>query len=128
MTVHEVVAETSRLGIVVEARGDRLHVKAPHGVLTSELRDALARHKVALLSRLAPVTEFVYLRGGLTVPRLALELAIDLERRGFRQSIDAAGDYQIEPRNGLSDGDRARIARWRLHLNAIIAYEAPVLA
>jgi hypothetical protein len=125
MTVQDILTLTSRAGIVLEARGDRLHVEAPAGSVTPELRDALARLKPEILARLSPVPEFIYLRGGLTVPRPALELAIALEARGFRQRVDAEGRYQIEPSAGLSDGDRARIARWRRHLPGIISYEVP---
>jgi hypothetical protein len=70
------------------------------------------------------VTEFVYLRGGLTVPRPALELALDLEGRGFRMSLDAGQQFQIEPAAALTEADLAAIRRWRLHLGAIIGYDA----
>jgi hypothetical protein len=42
-----------RLGIRLAIRGDRLVVDAPAGVMTPELRDALAIHKPALLRLLA---------------------------------------------------------------------------
>ena len=63
-----------------------------------------------------------------TLPIEAIELALDFERRGYLQSVDATGQYQIEPRPGLSEGDLARIARWRLHLACIVAYQAPEIA
>ena len=85
----------------------------------------LARHKAALLAMLAPVTEFVYLKSGLTVPLPALRLALDLEQRGFRMSLDHARQLQIDPGAGLTDTDRATIARWRLHLGAIVGYVPP---
>ena len=54
-------------------------------------------------------------------PPGAVDLALDLERRGFRQGLDAAGRYFVEPAGGLSEGDRARLARWRPYLAAIIS-------
>lgn len=40
-------------GVILEARGDRLHIDAPVGVVTSEIRDSLVRHKPELLAILA---------------------------------------------------------------------------
>jgi hypothetical protein len=128
MTATELLTAVRQAGIVLEVRGDRLHVEAPAGVLTPTLRDELTRCKAALLELLAPVTEFVYLRGGLTVPRPALELALDLERRGFRMSLDADQQFQIEPAATLTEADLTVIRRWRLHLGAIIGYTCEVLA
>jgi hypothetical protein len=65
------------------------------------------------------------LKNGPTLPAPAVVLALDLEARGFRMSVDAAHQFQIEPAAGLTDGDRAAIARWRHYLGAIIEYRAP---
>lgn len=127
-TVEDIIRLTKRAGITLEAQGDQLVIDAPAGTLTPELRDQLVRHKPALLARLAPVNEFVSLRGGLTVPRPALELALDLEARGFRMTFDAAEQLHIEPAAGLTDVDRAGIVRWERHLGAILTYEAPTPA
>ena len=40
---------------------------------------------------LAPVSEFLSLRGGLTVPRPACELALDLEHGGRVEIVEAGG-------------------------------------
>lgn len=64
---------------------------------------------------------YVELRHGLLVSRESVDLALDLERRGFRQTVDRLGCYQIEPGAGLSDSDRSRIARWSVHLAAIVS-------
>jgi hypothetical protein len=125
MSPDDLFAETQRLGITLSARGDRLHVEAPAGRVTPELRAALARHKPALLARLAPVTEFVSLRGGLVVPLPALLFALDLEARGFRVTLDMIEQICIEPSGALTDEDRSAIARWRLHLGALVGYQAP---
>lgn len=66
------------------------------------------------------VTGFVKV-GDVLVPVEAVGLAIDLERRGFRQVLDEHGRYAVEPGAGLSESDRSRIARWRVHLAALVA-------
>jgi hypothetical protein len=53
MTLTELHALLGRLGVELTARGDRLHYRAPAGVLTRELKAALGRHKPALLATLA---------------------------------------------------------------------------
>ena len=57
----------------------------------------------------------------------AIELAIDLEQRGFEMWLDQWEQVVIAPAQELSDRDRAAIARWRLHLGAIVGYEAPAI-
>jgi hypothetical protein len=134
MSVAELLTTIRAAGIQLEARGDRLHVDAPRGVLTPHLRDALARHKSELLTVLSPSRGFMTLMPDAatgfvpTLPVEAIELAIELEARGFRQSVNAAGEYRIEPAERLSDRDRSGIARWRHHLAAIIAYEPPQIS
>lgn len=129
MSADELLTTCRQAGVILTVEGDSLSVDAPRGALTPALRAALVRCKSELLTRLlAPVTEFVSLRGGLTVPAPALRLAVDLEARGFRQSVDTEHQYQIEPSKALTDQDRTGIARWRLHLGAIVSYEAPTCA
>ncbi|MGE3508422.1 MAG: hypothetical protein AB7N65_06015 [Vicinamibacterales bacterium] len=65
------------------------------------------------------VTGFVMV-GDVLVPVEAVGLAIDLERRGFRQVLDEHGRYAVEPAAGLSESDRSRIARWRVHLGVLV--------
>lgn len=126
MSLDEVLTAARQADIRLQVEGDRLVVDAPAGALTPELRDQLVRYKPALLARLAPVA-LISLRGGLVVPAPALLLALDLERRGFRLSLDAADQVVvIEPTEALTDLDRAGIARWRHHLGVIVAYEAPL--
>jgi hypothetical protein len=52
MTAQEILAEIRMLGGQIEARGDRLHVKAPKGVLRAEHREAVAAFKPELLQLL----------------------------------------------------------------------------
>lgn len=113
-------------GIVLKVAGDRLTYEAPAGAMTPELREELARQKPALLTLLKP-TEFVTLKNGPTLPADAIRLAIDLEARGFRMTLDRGQQFTIEPAAHLTDEDRGLIARWRLHLGAIMGYQAPTL-
>jgi hypothetical protein len=53
MTVDELLTELSRLSVKVTINEDRLHIDAPAGVLTPELRAALAEHKALLLQQLS---------------------------------------------------------------------------
>ncbi len=48
----ELLAELDRLRVRVEPRGDRLHIDAPAGALTPELRELLGRHKTWILQML----------------------------------------------------------------------------
>lgn len=124
MTTDEILTIVRTAGIVLEARGDTLHVEAPWGALTPELRALLVQHKPDILDRLAPVTQFVSLRGGLVLPLPAVLLALDLERRGFQMRVDVHQEFCIEPPAALTDADVVAIRRWRRHLMAIVAYNA----
>ena len=50
MTPERFLDDLVRRGVHLEARGGLLHVRAPKGVLTPELRRLLASHKPALMS------------------------------------------------------------------------------
>ena len=128
MTATQVLFEASTLGIVLEARGSRLHVEAPAGAISPALREALAEHKPALLALLSPeAPKVVSLKGGLALPVAALLLALDLEVRGFTLSVDQDAQIRITPAAKLTDADRDGIRRWRLHLGAIAAYRCEVV-
>jgi len=124
MSLAELLAVAAERRIVLEVRSGRLHIEAPRGTVTPELRDALVRHKAALLDYLAPVA-FVTLKGGLVVPAPALELAIVLEARGVRLATDADHQFIVPNDPRLTDDDLAAIHRWRHHLGALIEYEVP---
>jgi hypothetical protein len=55
MTLSDLQSRLTSLEIVLTARGDRLVVDAPAGVLTAEVKASLATHKEALLRSLAEV-------------------------------------------------------------------------
>jgi|SRR4051812_28597776 hypothetical protein len=114
-------------GFEVEAAGGYLRIR-PADRVTPALRAELEQHKPALLVLLEPVNNVVTLCGGLIVAAPALALAIDLEARGFKQSIDTGGNYCIEPHDRLTDVHRAAVTRWRRHLAAIVGYTPPVCA
>lgn len=70
---------------------------------------------------------FVTFTNGPTLPREAVELAIDLELKGV--SLVAEGDHLVvSPRERLTAADIAAIARWKWHLLALLAYQPPAPA
>ena len=52
MTGGQVLAVLKSRGVVLEPQGDRLHYRAPRGILTPELRQALAEHKAEIMALL----------------------------------------------------------------------------
>lgn len=66
-------------------------------------------------------------KGGLTLPLAAVELALDLERRDLKLSIE--GDrLRVSGPNGkpdLSPADVDAIRKYKAHLMALVAYEPP---
>src|SRR5215211_7372604 len=50
MTTNELLVRLQQLGVALAAEGDQLRCRAPKGVLTAELREALATNKVELLT------------------------------------------------------------------------------
>jgi hypothetical protein len=70
-------------------------------------------------------TALVVLKGGLTVPLEALQLAWALENRGVTLAVDDIHLVVDSPRGLLTDADQAAIRRWKRHLMAIAAYRPP---
>jgi TubC N-terminal docking domain len=122
VTAAEILAAAWTHDIVLDVQGDRLVVDGPIGTLTPELIAEFARHKPALMALLTQT--FVTLKNGPTLPMPAIALALDLERRGFRLSLDADGQVIVEPTATLTETDLAAIRRWHLHVGAIVAYSA----
>ena len=52
MTGGEVLVHLKNHGVILEPNGDNLHYRAPKGVLTLELRQALVEHKTEVLALL----------------------------------------------------------------------------
>jgi hypothetical protein len=53
MSPHDLVAACRARGISLEVRGDQLRCRAPVGIMTPELKEALAAQKAALIQMLA---------------------------------------------------------------------------
>ena len=68
-------------------------------------------------------SDFVTLRGGLTLPLAAVRLAFDLEERGLHLSVDGTV-LNVGPGDRLTDADRVLIRRWKSHLVAIASYDS----
>lgn len=124
MTAQAVLNEARRLGITLEARGSTLHIEAPSGSLTPELRAALADRKADLLAVLGLPARFVALKGGLVLPLAAVQFALDLEQRGLQLRVEADDVLFVGPRDRLTADDCVRIRQWKLHLLAIANYDA----
>lgn len=70
-------------------------------------------------------SDFVVLKGGLTVPLDAVRFALDLESRGG-QLVAEGDDILIGPSSLITDEDRQAVRRWRRHLHAILAYDEAI--
>lgn len=68
---------------------------------------------------------YVTLRGGLVVPVEALQLAWQLEDRGFRIALAGDDALRVTPGSALTEADVALIRQHKPALLAIIAYQAP---
>jgi hypothetical protein len=74
-----------------------------------------------------PGTDLVTLKGGVTLPLPALQLAWDLESRGFRLGVE--GDaLTVAPKTAITPADDREIRVWRDDLKAIAAYQCPEVA
>ncbi len=67
-------------------------------------------------------SDFVTLGPRLVVPFDALDVVLDLEQRGITLCRTETGELIARPRQRLTDVDRARVRRWKLHIAAILAY------
>ena len=125
MTVAALLLTCQKAGIHLAADGETLEIDAPRGALTPDLRDQLAHHKTALLEALRPPRAFVTLKNGPTLPVEVIELAVRLEAQGVPLRADANHQFVMPEHPSLTAQDLAAIHRWRLHLGAIVEYEAP---
>ena len=72
-------------------------------------------------------SDYVVLRGGLTVPVAPVLVLLDLERRGF--GLERDGDsILVRPYSRLTDHDRAALSAWRPFVLALLDYTAPEVA
>ena len=70
------------------------------------------------------MADLIALRGGLCLPERVLQLAWSLDNRGHRLG-DNGGKLTVSEGSRLTADDRAQIAAARLHLLALVHYEAP---
>lgn len=78
MNAIALIRQCKATGIQLQARGDRLHVEAPAGSLTPELRQSLADHKAELLALHAVRKRLVLIAASLGIPRAVVdELPLD---------------------------------------------------
>jgi len=73
MNAIALIRQCRTAGIQLQARGDRLHVEAPTGSLTPELRQALADHKAELLALHATRKRLVGIAACLGIPRAVVD-------------------------------------------------------
>ncbi len=57
MNARQLLAELEQAGVILAPRGDRLHVDAPKGVVSDEIRHQMVRHKPELLRLVQESTE-----------------------------------------------------------------------
>ena len=69
----DLIRQCRDAGIRLQARGDRLHVEAPPGSITPELRQALSDHKPALLALHAIRGRLLALAVTLGIPRRVVD-------------------------------------------------------
>jgi hypothetical protein len=70
-------------------------------------------------------SDFVLLKGGLTLPLAALRLTWDLENRGLELTTEGGDILIAGPRERLTDDDRAALRRWKRHILVLLAYNPP---
>lgn len=58
MRPQDLLAQLERSGVILKVVGDRLHVEAPRGVITEDLRHLLVEHKPELIVALASEPEW----------------------------------------------------------------------
>ncbi|MEP6898698.1 MAG: hypothetical protein ABI870_09220 [Rhodanobacter sp.] len=74
MSAIELSRQCRAAGIRLQARGDRLHVEAPAGSITPELRKALTEHKADLLALHAIRAHLQMLAVKLGIPRAVVDV------------------------------------------------------
>ena len=107
MTVTELLNHLQALGVRLTVAGERLRVDAPVGVLTADLREALATHKTEVMAVLAQRNEF----NEMNESRLAALTPHSLRSLNSSPSSGEAGTSGALPKAGAPD--RAVVARWR---------------
>jgi hypothetical protein len=99
MSAIQLIRQCRAAGIYLQARGDRLHIEAPPGSLTPELRQALVDHKADLLALHVIRVRLRTLGASLGIPRAVVdelpveELEATAEQAALCEShLDGYGD------------------------------------
>jgi hypothetical protein len=93
MNAIDLIRECHGAGIRLQVRGDRLHVEAPAGSLTPELRQAIADHKAALLALHAIRTRLRIVGASMGIPREVVdELPLE-ELQATADQVALAADH-----------------------------------
>jgi hypothetical protein len=74
MSAVELIRQCRAAGIHLQARGERLHVEAPAGSVTPELRQRLTDHKAELLALHAIRARLLVLAVKLGIPRAVVDV------------------------------------------------------
>jgi len=97
MSAVQLIRECRDAGIRLQARGDRLHVEAPAGSVTPQLRQRLVEYKAELLALHAIRARLLVLAGTLGIPRRVVD-ALPVEEL-------AATAEQAAKCDGFRDGN-----------------------
>jgi hypothetical protein len=73
MNALSLIRDCRAAGIQLQARGDRLHIDAPAGALTAELRQRLADHKADILAMHAIRVQLQSIANNLGIPRAVVD-------------------------------------------------------
>ncbi|SFK48087.1 hypothetical protein [Rhodanobacter glycinis] len=103
MNTIELSRQCRAAGIRLQARGDRLHIEAPAGCVTPELRQALTEHKADLLALHAIRARLLVLAVKLGIPRTVVD-ALPVEE------LEATAE-QTALCEGHTDGNGDPLAR-----------------
>ena len=122
MTAIQLLKECQAAGVSLHAEGPTLKFQAAPGALTPALRAQLKQNKTELLVLLKSPPLITLSPTGLTVPLPVLELAWDLEARGFAITVGADNVLCVEPRHTLTVRDRRELERWEKHLAALTVF------
>jgi TubC N-terminal docking domain len=103
MSVAELIQQCRDAGIRLQARGDRLHVEAPAGTISPELRQRLTEYKADLLALHAIRRRLLGIARTLGIPRAVVD-ALPVEE------LEATAQ-QAASCEGYRDGDGDPLAQ-----------------
>jgi len=88
MSAVQLIRQCRDAGIRLQARGDRLHVEAPAGSITPELRQALVDHKADMLALHAIRARLLALAGTMGIPRAVVDELPAEELEATAEQVD----------------------------------------